>query len=86
MALHSGYPPDLGSDLKSQEFDQALELPSVWVVTTAFVVRHVTLGDADVVADLALRQASIDASTAQQGTEEREPSGLAHATARPLAS
>jgi hypothetical protein len=29
------------------------------------------LGDADAVADLALRQTSLDSSTAQHGTEER---------------
>jgi hypothetical protein len=47
--------PFVRVDIKSEEFGQGHEPPSVWFVTTAFVVRHVALVDADAVADLMLR-------------------------------
>jgi hypothetical protein len=72
-AFRSGDRPLVRVDVRSEEFDQARELLSVWLVTTAFVVRRVTFGDADAVAHLTLRQASLESSSAQHGTEQGEP-------------
>ena len=54
-AFHSGQPPFVRIDIKSEKLDQGHQPPPGRLVTTAFVVRHGTLGDADAVAQLTLR-------------------------------
>jgi hypothetical protein len=55
VAFHSGQPPFVRIDIKSEKLDQGHQPPPGRLVTTAFVVRHGTLGDADAVAQLTLR-------------------------------